>query len=393
MKSCGVAALKPDALLLLLCLLVSTVVDLDHPPHRLLSISRLSRMNSLADVELQLCMHGLSRKEILTFARCSARLMHAASDPFAWQRAGLLALSSESLPAISAVTHPFPYWLLRSMPVALRCNYSTVQPNSKPDPDGTMRRILSSSSALLIHSLDATRFDRIPRERWEALLVAPRMQQLRVLMAWCNDPDGRLLRLLSGLPRLHTLRLTFAVAASNPDAWASIVDAPALTSLSVGHPGLLALAQMARCSQLRQLALSSFKLTSSASRAALAGFSQIEHLSLEHGAVSPDSVDDGQCHRAMFSSLVRLHTLRLVQIPKLDLVLPSIAAAPCLTALHVEPYYRQLPSASVIRSLLVAVPRLRVTVDSCRNAGWRNADAFVRLNIELKGCEERFAIV
>jgi hypothetical protein len=47
-------------------------------------------MNQLADVELQLIMHGLQATELLQLARCSHRLMHAADSAFAWKFASPL---------------------------------------------------------------------------------------------------------------------------------------------------------------------------------------------------------------------------------------------------------------------------------------------------------------
>ena len=42
-------------------------------------------MQRLADIELQLVMHGLTCAELLRFARCSRWLLHAADSAFAWQ--------------------------------------------------------------------------------------------------------------------------------------------------------------------------------------------------------------------------------------------------------------------------------------------------------------------
>ena len=97
-------------------------------------------------------MHGLGAQELLAFARCSAQLMHAASNPFAWRHADMVTVRSGSLASIQAR----PSRLLGFMPVSLRCALvrSSKAAAAFDLADETIGRILSS--ALLIRGLNAT---------------------------------------------------------------------------------------------------------------------------------------------------------------------------------------------------------------------------------------------
>jgi hypothetical protein len=81
----------------------------------------MASLDTLADIELQLCMHGLAPMELLQLAQCSRRLHHAADSPFAWKHTRLL------LNALLSPVSPFRRFLapdsahlLRHAPLALR---------------------------------------------------------------------------------------------------------------------------------------------------------------------------------------------------------------------------------------------------------------------------------
>ena len=355
-------------------------------PHFSLSIAMAARipptslLKRLADVELQLVMHGLDAPSLLQFARCSHQLLHAADHPFAWSCSSSPALHLPPSKLEVAVAHPA--CLLRHSRVAL-C-WSATDPAASVRSESAHQLIGAVSSlALPLHELaylDSSRDFRVSKSDWMRVLTSPAVHPLRILrMIGCSagvSLDASIVRAIAQLPHLHTLAVD--QCALKADMWAALPDAPALTSLAIvdHHQRTLedgfansCLRFVAQCSKLIHLDIQSFALQGAGFQALFALSPHIRRLqSLTLRRLDCRSVPPA-AYAAVFSSLAELHSVRLLDCRGIHSLLPSLACAGALRHLDVEVPDDRLgpddtPSAAILSALFLAAPMLHCTLTS-----------------------------
>lgn len=330
-------------------------------------------LSLLADVELQLCMHFLEATEIMRWARCSTRMMHASAAPFAWHDA-LLRIDSHRLEQARSLR------LLQHVPVAVRL--TGVGDDWTPD---ALRNHLDALLALVprlyqLHLSDASAPGGAAMQphHWRRLLRHPSARQLRALTMqrqWGDaQVDSDTLRMLARLPLLHSL----SVHAADPATpiWSPLPSFPALTSLDVrdaghGQDGTV-LPFVAQCPRLVQLrifepALSGLRWHSFFSAPRIR---QLQRLSLCRFRCSGWFADGPPTAHiaAAFRALHSLRTLELSEIHGVETMMAELHHAPALRLLLIEPLSvtawwmprRSCPSLRALALLLRDAPLLEV---------------------------------
>jgi hypothetical protein len=107
----------------------------------------------LADVEMQLIMHGLEIKELIRLSRCNQRLQHASDAAFAWKHTLLHISSSNKLFRAS----PLPL-LLQRAPLSV-CWLFSANLDSDSQPGPAMMTILHSEPFVSANSMPLTCFE------------------------------------------------------------------------------------------------------------------------------------------------------------------------------------------------------------------------------------------
>ena len=125
---------------------------------------------SLAAVALQLALHCLDTNSRLVARRCSRRLLHAASQPFAWRHASPLTATASGLAAV-----PLGWPLLSLIPLSLR-----LEGDADSAHVALIARRLQSASARELH---VHRDAALRLADWELLLGWPGSQSLRLVSA------------------------------------------------------------------------------------------------------------------------------------------------------------------------------------------------------------------
>lgn len=124
-------------------------------------------MNSLADVELQLCAQFLPLDDIVSLSQCSLQHARAARSPFAFKHA-VLQLSTLELPAVLALTGP-----VRHAAAALRWVVPLDREGGAAfDEDVAMLL----SFPIRVAELDTTDFAYLSAQQWRQILSAPSTQ-------------------------------------------------------------------------------------------------------------------------------------------------------------------------------------------------------------------------
>ena len=348
------------------------------------AMSAYAYMERLADVELQLVMHGLDARSLLQFARCSRPLLHAADHPFAWLHASLHILGWQVESASSSSSPPSR--LLRHARLSVRFDKSrpteqgAIAVQAQPFVDA-----LRSLASPLHHltCTDATK-PRISLEQWQQILAAPSARHLRTLrMAgdMCRSSfDDETVRAISRLAHLHTLAVE--CCAEDSAVWAALPDAPALTSLQIvdRHRSTLeddfgnsCLHYVRQCSKLTHLNIWSFALALNGGDELRSFFADSPHhmqrLESLQLTMDCDELLPAPCVAA-FSSLVHLHSLHLAHCTSVSWLLPHVRAAPVLRRLRLEVSNNQvvdqenqdIPAIAAIAALLTAAPLLHCSL-------------------------------
>lgn len=334
-------------------------------------------LSCLADIELRLVSHWLSGPDLLSFARCCRRTLHAADDPFAWAHSAI-DVRTDQLPLLPQSR------LLRHAPIALLWashlfTLSDLQSQLRPP-----QRIVS---------LDTRRSSRLEWSFW-SLLSDPCFLHLTTVRMHTESNSNRqaltpeMMRALAALPLLHTLSILHlsGYPGPNQECWSMLPRCASLTDLSVcdGHEQREALprhAHVAQCAKLRRLHVLYPLLYGSAFLRffGCASLSALEDLSLDlfrcrgngyqQSAVAPAD------YRASFAALRQLRSLQLIRCDSIDALLPHAAAAPLLRRVRVQPSYCDwfepevsavgapcagVPSAAVLSALLTSAPQLSV---------------------------------
>jgi len=367
-----------------------------------------SKLDRLADVELQLLLQPLDNLSRVNAARCCKRLLAAAQQPLSWQHAEAYSVRSDELP-IAALQPAAPglaaLQLLRRVPLSIR---------------------MSSKAAALQHAhlagilnlgeLDSSELCPHPWAPWAALFteppVAPALQTLRSVRFGTEihlTPGFILtLRALAQLPQLTRLSLVVPDMPRDLAVLEPLAQAPCLTDLSVrtmrrfgfpcGYPCLPALLQTRGLRRLRldsvsfdqrdvwsdiewdgaEAAGSTF--TAFFTSPAMAQLEVLSFCGLSASYPGDDAARLAERYRPVFAALRQLRRLELESTTGVDDLLPHVSNAPALSELLVECAFMNastlrdlgpcIPTAGVLSALLTAVPSLRVTLRSPVEDKW-----------------------
>ena len=342
------------------------------------TVATSAYMERLADVELQLVMHGLDARSLLQFARCSRPLLHAADHPFAWLHASLHILGWQVESASSPCSPPSR--LLRHARLSVRFDNSrpTEQGNIAVEAQQFVDALRSLASPL--HHLtctDSTK-PRISLQQWQQILGAPSARHLRTLhVVGCMYGlcfDDSTVHAIARLPHLHTL--VVERCAAHPDMWAALHSAPALTSLRMVDMhamqreereerfGNSCLQHVRQCSKLTHLDIWSFALQGDGFDSFFAGSPHMRQLhSLQLTCLECADVPSA-AYMSAFSALEHMHSLHLARCASVNSLLPHLRCAVALLDLTLEVAEEQVtqdedtPSTSVVADLLLAAPLL-----------------------------------
>ena len=344
-------------------------------------------MNRLADVELQLIMHGLSALEILTLAQCSRHLFHATDSPFAWKYARL---RLGTKPGPTSLLRNIFGWCRRMLghgPIPtthlLLHAKATVRWMQQDDGDGGGRQptILSIASRTTIHELEVSRDTWNYRDHVSLVLSSSCMQQLRVLSFqtdatfWCSNIHPTIQEAIVQLPHLHTLRLS-----PGESNLVFLSRMPALTALHIQNTfdtfdtlqSSTWITHVAECSKLADLSVYRPFRRRPSDWSSFFGRPNILQLrSLKLDKLYFDAGIFTQLDlTAVFSRMCNLHALHLARCVCINTMLPALAHAPMLRQLIIEPdlmqaYERKyhtinttVPLPLTLVNLLNAAPQL-----------------------------------
>jgi hypothetical protein len=343
----------------------------------------------LADIELQLCMHGMQAGERLRWARCSRQLLHAAASPFAWRFVQPLqiqatSLSAPSLTAVNRLKAPLlpiapSSSFLRHIPLHLQWtdDRAHVLPQSALAGLDALQRAEAQ-----IHSLDTSSCRDVHPSIMRVLLSPVRLSSilshLRVLRL--HEPSSKALA-MKGYPgvlellathastHLHTLSIPEALDSATMSALATHL-LPALqrnlTSLHLnagdnwGAGQAAVLESIAQCGSLTHLGLA--QPNSIRIEEAFEAFftspnmRRLQSLTLRSfsaGGLNPHSgILPNFC--AAFRAMDQLHSLDLINTYSVDSMLASLDSAVSLRSLTLrwrEEWWTK-PSAAVVAGLL-----------------------------------------
>jgi len=336
-------------------------------------------MQRLADVELQLVMHGLAAREILKLARCSRCLLHAADAPFAWQHTRLCvdAKLESNIAILRRIIGWFRHPSTASGESPQLVRHTKVTLRWRGD-DGYLAVLATASRvpALALYELDASNCGLFDPSHWTLVLGSPCMQQLRVLRMDSGTHYGAThsvaMKAVVQLPHLHTLHMRPPYyACSYASNLGLLSQVPALTALHI-HDTFAALysARIAACSKLVELAVywPSSRGPCWPSFFARPQIQQLRSLKLDRFKVLRQEEEE---FVASFTGMRHLHTLHLASCDGIAVLMPALAHAPMLRLLTIEPDLRwardddevlttttTVPSASVLAALLVVAPHI-----------------------------------
>jgi len=359
-------------------------------------------MQRLADVELQLIMHGLAAQEILKLARCSRYLLHAADAPFAWKHARLcLDVNHKVSPPPVPLPQRILGWcrsmiiashLAREPPVRIVRHAKVVVtwrsrgPNW--DEDYYYAVLAMASRVPSIYELRAGFI--FPSARMGLVIGLPSMQQLRVLWVYGQTNIDRypaVTKAIVRIPHLHTLHLVASDDGSkngNESGLGFLSQIPLLTALHIQDLKVdpSRLAHIAECSKLVELSIK-WPLFD----AECASLFDVDELY----ATFPTQQD----FVIAFAGMRHLHTLHLARCGWINLVLPTLVHAPVLRQFTITPdYYTTFshrkdigaaPSNLALAELLDAAPLLHCIIVLRSNKVLRgNSDAEWRRCLQQK---------
>ena len=323
-----------------------------------------SPLDSLAMVELQLVMQWLDVCSKLIAARCSRRLLEAASAAFAWRAAPPVTVEAQS----PADVHRIGTSLLRLAPIHLRCV--------------GMKSLRCVSAVPHLFGLELLRVPgRVVAAHLPGLLHHPNLARLQTLRL--DDETSKLLTVdtMWLIARLQKLRAFFVpYSTAGAALLRPIAVAPALTDLAIDFNGMApneaTLNAISACPGLHRLNLRGLAIPSGLFIGLYSSpnMRQLQHLELfgfAHSGVwvyagHPSIAAD---YQTSFSALEQLQSLALENVVGVDVLLSRLHLAPALRLLSIRCYrsyygfgdpYCTLPSRDVLRALLTAAPQLEV---------------------------------
>lgn len=329
--------------------------------------------DSLASVEIHLCMQLLDHRSRMAVARCSRRMMSEGNDPFAWKDAAPFHVDSDRVAAVDAAL--IDRSLIRLAGLALRWRrrgqVGFVEVAALPHLRGL--RVGAAAASLEAHE-------------WSGLLASPALHSLRSLhFGHQLQLPVEAVRDATSLPHLHTLSLHYPYSAPN-DLLATLPSAPALTDLSLtvdcAAPHSV-IDPVGQCAGLRSLRLScaSFAPGQFASLLCSPPLHGLRSLRLHvFSARTPmplvrHTPPTASEYAAVFSTLTALDHLGLEGVFGINSLLEHVVHARSLRLIevtHMQPesathrqvqaYGAQSPSTAVVRTLLAANPQLRIVL-------------------------------
>ena len=338
-------------------------------------------MERLADIEVQLCMHGLTSQELLQFARCNRALCHASDSAFAWRFTSVqvkFELNGRSEPSRFQRFRRGLRSLLQSRPPALPLSHPRVcalhlsirkRETTRSDTDALFA-LLASHSHLQLHELNLLGNFFLLND-CNRLLSHSAFQSLRAIRTggrFCRGStphaDEETMRLIASMPHLCTLELFFW-----PQSILPLLTPPAaLTSLRV--ISTIYLPEIAQCSTLAHLHVhQSGSVREELFRAFFASAlmqRNLQSLTLHHlegeGSFMPHVP---QRMESCMASLMGLRTLQLSASSQIDQLLPHLARLPALRRLIVTQIQHRhqslrdgFPDPFLLMELLTARPKL-----------------------------------
>ena len=326
-------------------------------------------LDKLAVVELQLFLQFLDTKSKLIAARCSRRLLHAASAPFAWRSTPPFTVEAPSDADVERIGSS----LLRFVPIHLRCDWLKSLQCLATVPHLVDLDLLNSARGVAA----AAEFSR--------LLQHPNLARLQLLRLDA-DTSSRLtvdtMVLIARLPQLRTFDAVVRGETSGAVLLQPLAAAPALTDLTVRREfavkvGAALLAAVSGCAGLRNLSLHRLLFSTGLFLALCSSpnMHQLQHLELvgvsagsaHNGAGEPPDADE---YRAAFSALQQLQSLTLQEVWSVNTLLAYLHHVPALRLLcirclpypypHTDTAYFPLPSRAALSALLTVSPRLEV---------------------------------
>ena len=342
-------------------------------------------LDKLAVGELQLCLQFLDSKGKLKAARCSRRLMQAASTSFAWRAATPFVVEVRSAADVEGAQTS----LLRFASIHLRCvNLSSLQ---------------CVATVPHLVGLELAQTWRSPAADLLQLLQHPNLAQLQLLRL--DDDSSQLLtvdamRLIARLPQLRTFGVFVPTGATGTAVLQPLTTAPALTELIVFfHKWMVLDAALTKtfsgCAGLRRLSLQCLRTGRGLFRALCSSpnMHRLQHLELGSYFAADqwhDSVvlPDADEYRAAFSALQQLQSLTLERVWGINVLLPHLHFAPALRLLSIvckpnkvdadaDSTFDALPSRHVLSALLAAAPQLEVRLlMPATLGGWLSLHAF-----------------
>jgi hypothetical protein len=357
-------------------------------------------LDRLADIEVQLCMHGMMTLERLQFARCSRQLMHAAQSPFAWKHAPPLVIDFPTRKSAAASDDDIRsdgrhHSMLRHCALFVHLQPIDTGRWSVCHPLVTDLIALASSSVQPIHTLDAGNVI-LDLRQWLRLLACPPLQtHLRSIRFhnWSNFVEGgvKLFRALAALPSLSTLRMDMSWVGheEGPAAGAELVHLRSLTSLRFrdgGQQGWTSqLDNVAAIPGLKRLHVHSPSLYGGAFKQFCCSFDRIMHqlevLKLDYFACGGARVAErvtAEDYAAGFASLRALRCLHLIRVFSVDVMIAHVHHIPNLRTLDIQPNAetwrffvhgtqsnnaeRSMPSVRSIAQVLTRAPQIKCAV-------------------------------
>jgi len=244
--------------------------------------------------------------------------------------------------------------------------------------DGYRAVLATASRAQTLYELDASGCGLVDPSHWSLVLGSPSMQHLRVLRTDSRHPG--IIKEIVNLPHLNAL---YMLALSDGDL-GLLSHAPSLTTLHIHDTGTAMsgnssrLARVAACGKLTELSVYWPSLYGSSWTIffAFPRIQQLRSLKLDRfdvgGAIRSCSDGIHITKKEWLTSITgmrHLHTLHLANCDSIDVLVLSLAYAPVLRKLIIDPTpmhhhvefqtTKTAPSALVLAKLLMYAPRIR----------------------------------
>ena len=340
------------------------------------SLACAGPISALHDVELQLILHGLSVRDIIAVARCSRRMLVAASDPFGWKCCPAMPILLRAIPldaaGLAARCAPLcASWRYLSEMVAIqalagRCRINCLVIHLSYEL--TQAHAATMLAGLALHAvveqlyLSFTPSSPISPELMQAISEFPRLRFLSLSNAASTHPD--LFALLATGACSRTLRQVRWD--DNPHDHRCLANCMAqlssLTAVTILRPDLYHNSFRNFFTSPNLAALQSITLVEFQLRGRL----KTQRYNRRDYRVGPTLED----FVAVFTSLTQLTWLTLVECEGLGALLPVLIHSASLRQLIIQPdcnpshtrWNSTFPKKSTLQWLLSNLPQLFATL-------------------------------